>query len=78
MGDHAAPNDTAVFALLQALHPTLNKRQRPAFRIRCLGHIVNLCAHALIFGKGKGNSREDTREQSTKQMKMAGHLFGDR
>jgi len=46
-------------AILATLHPEFTKEQRSAFRVRCLGHIVNLCAHALIFGKGKGRRRED-------------------
>jgi hypothetical protein len=58
VGDNAASNDTAVSTILKALYPKLTKKQQTAFRIRCLGHIVNLCAHALIFGKGKGNRRE--------------------
>lgn len=59
VGDNAASNDTAVSAILTTLHPEYTKEQRSAFRIRCLGHIVNLCAHALIFGKGKGRRREE-------------------
>jgi len=58
VGDNAAVNDTAVSAILGGLHPTLTKKQRSAFRIRCLGHNINLCAHALIFGKGRGDRRE--------------------
>ena len=58
VGDNAASNDTAMLAILKVLHPRLSKRQLLAFRIRCLGHIVNLCAHALILGKGKGKRRE--------------------
>lgn len=59
VGDNAASNDTAVSAILTTLHPEYTKEQRSAFRVRCLGHIVNLCAHALIFGKGKGRRREE-------------------
>lgn len=59
VGDNAASNDTAMLAILKALHPGLPRRQRLAFRIRCLGHIVKLCAHALIFGKGKSKRREN-------------------
>jgi hypothetical protein len=58
VGDNAASNDTAMLAILKVLHPGLSKRQLLAFRIRGLGHIVNLCAHALILGKGKGKRRE--------------------
>ncbi|KAF4546931.1 Hypothetical protein D9617_95g039960 [Elsinoe fawcettii] len=59
VGDNAASNDTAVSAILTTLHPEYTKEQRSAFRIRCLSHIINLCAHALIFGKGKGRRREE-------------------
>ncbi|KAM0708841.1 hypothetical protein Q7P35_005494 [Cladosporium inversicolor] len=58
VGDNAASNDTTVSTILKALYPKLTKRQQTAFRIRCFGHIVNLCAYTLIFGKGKGNRRE--------------------
>jgi hypothetical protein len=58
VGDNAASKDAAMLAILKVLHPGLSKRQLLAFRIRCLGHIVNLCAYALIFGKGKGKRRE--------------------
>ena len=58
VGDNAASNDTAMLAILQVLHPGLFRIKRLAFRIRCFGHIVNLCAHAMIFGKGKGKRSE--------------------
>lgn len=59
VGDNAASNDTAVSAILTILHPEYTKQQRSAFGVRCLGHIFNLCAHALIFGKGKGRRCEE-------------------
>lgn len=52
-------NDIAVSVILANLHPEFTREQRSAFWGRCLGHIVNLCAHALIFGKGKGRRREE-------------------
>lgn len=62
--DNAASNDTAVSAILTILHPEYTKEHRSAFRVRCLGHIVNLCAHASISAKGKGRRREElTREE---------------
>ena len=54
VGHNAAVNVSAVFAILGSLHPTPTRKQCSAFRIRCLGHIINFCAHALISGKGKG------------------------
>ena len=44
----------------------MNAKQRQSLRIRCFGHIVNLCAHALIFGKGKG-SRHDQLAKAERQ-----------
>lgn len=59
VGDNAASNDTAVSTILTTIHPEFTREQRSAFRVRCLGHIVNLYGHALIFGKGKGRRREE-------------------
>jgi hypothetical protein len=57
VGDNASSNDSAIAAILKALHPQKTAKQLIAFRLRCFGHIVNLCAHALIFGKGEGGRR---------------------
>ena len=45
--DNANTNDTCVDTVLKTLRPDLNKKQR---RLRCLGHIINLAAQALLFG----------------------------
>jgi len=51
MADNASSNDTCVDLVLQALYPNMSKKQRLRRRLRCFGHIVNLCAQAFIIGK---------------------------
>lgn len=46
--DNATNNDTAVRAVIKAVRPDLDWKER---RIRCAGHILNLSAHAFLFGK---------------------------
>lgn len=51
MSDNASSNDTCVDCVLRTISPELSPAQRKARRLRCLGHIVNLCARALLIGK---------------------------
>jgi len=51
MADNADSNDKAINAILRALYPGLSAKQRKARRLRCFGHITNLCAQAFIIGK---------------------------
>jgi len=51
MADNAESNDTCIDAVLRALYPNMLARQRKARRLRCFGHITNLCAQAFIVGK---------------------------
>lgn len=51
MCDNASSNDTCVNNVLRAISPELSIAQRNARRLRCLGHVVNLCARALLIGK---------------------------
>lgn len=51
MCDNASSNDTCVDKVLNAISPELSIGQRKARRLRCLGHVVNLCARALLIGK---------------------------
>ena len=44
--DNAEFNDICVDAVLKAVRPDLEKKAR---RLRCLGHIMNLAAQALLF-----------------------------
>ncbi len=54
--DNAQNNDTAIDAVIHALYPAMLKPERDKRRLRCLGHVVNLCAQAFILGK---NAEED-------------------
>ena len=49
MADNAEPNDTCIRALLRQLRPDI--QDPDARRTRCLNHIINLVAKALLFGK---------------------------
>lgn len=51
MLDNIKSNDTAVDYILRKLCPSLTPRQRRRRRLRCLGHVVNLCCKAFLFGK---------------------------
>ena len=48
VADNVDTNDVAIKAILRILRPDLTIRNR---RARCLGHIINLAAKAIIFGK---------------------------
>lgn len=59
IGDNISSNDAAAHTILSRLYPGLSLEDRTGRRLRCLGHIVNLCANALIFGGGKkGGDKE--------------------
>lgn len=45
--DNAESNDKCVEVILQSLNPSLQKTHR---RLRCIGHIINLAAQALLLG----------------------------
>ena len=45
--DNADTNDTCVAAVLGTIRPDLQPKEG---RLRCLGHIINLAAKALLFG----------------------------
>jgi len=51
MSDNANNNDACVDQVLKTISPELSPVQRKARRLRCLGHVVNLCARALLIGK---------------------------
>ena len=59
MCDNASTNDTCVDAVLQALYPNMSEKQRKRRRLRCFGHIVNLCAQAFIVEKDAENVCKD-------------------
>ena len=51
VGDNAESNDVAVDAVLRVLYPKWSAKMRKQRRLRCFGHITNLCAQAFIIGK---------------------------
>ena len=46
--DNASSNNTCIDHLLRSIAPHLQKKHR---RLRCMGHIINLAAQALLIGK---------------------------
>jgi hypothetical protein len=51
MADNATSNDTCIDAVLKTLYPHMTATQQKRRRLRCFGHIVNLCAQAFLIGK---------------------------
>jgi hypothetical protein len=51
MADNATSNDTCIEAVLRGLYPNMSEKQRKRRRLRCFGHIVNLCAQGFLIGK---------------------------
>lgn len=51
MLDNASSNDTAVEFILKELCPWMDSKQRRNRRLRCLGHIINLCCQAFLMGR---------------------------
>jgi hypothetical protein len=51
IADNADNNDVCVDILFQELFPSMTANQRKKRRLRCAGHIINLCAHAFLMGK---------------------------
>jgi hypothetical protein len=54
MCDNIGTNDALMDLILKELHPTWTTKQRLSRRLRCLSHIANLCARALLFSTGAG------------------------
>ncbi|KAF7450657.1 Dimer-Tnp-hAT domain containing protein [Pyrenophora tritici-repentis] len=51
MLDNASANDTAVEFILKDLCPWMKSKQRRHRRLRCLGHVINLCCQAFLMGR---------------------------
>ncbi|KAA8623485.1 Dimer-Tnp-hAT domain-containing protein [Pyrenophora tritici-repentis] len=51
MLDNASANDTAVEFILKDLCPWMKSKQRRHCRLRCLGHVINLCCQAFLMGR---------------------------
>ena len=66
MSDNAANNDVAVAAVLKELFPNLTAKQSKARRLRCFSHITNLCARALLLGKGAGKALSELERKAAK------------
>ena len=66
MSDNAKSNDTATAVAMQQLYPSLSIKQRQGRRLRCMGHIVNLCARALLLGKGAGKRLSELERKELK------------
>lgn len=56
MCDNIGTNDALIDLIFRELYPHWTAGQRVARRLRCLGHTANLCARALILGKGASNA----------------------
>lgn len=66
MCDNAKSNDKAVSAVLKQLYPAIQQRQILARRLRCLGHITNLAARAMILGQNAGKALDRVNGQVRK------------
>ena len=51
MLDNASSNDAAVDFILKEICPWMTPKQRHHRRLRCLGHIINLCSQAFLMGR---------------------------
>jgi hypothetical protein len=50
MLDNHGSNDSAVDHILKKLRPDMSAQQRRFRRLRCLGHVINLCCQAFLLG----------------------------
>jgi hypothetical protein len=66
VADDDSPNDTAAAAICRELNLTDQARHR----LRCLGHIINLSAKDLLFGKEEGSFDFEVSEMA--KLKMEG------
>ncbi|KAG7408600.1 putative AC9 transposase [Fusarium oxysporum f. sp. rapae] len=55
MSDNASANDVCVDFVPRAVYPRMSDKQRKRRRLRCFGHVVNLCAQAFLIGKDAEN-----------------------
>ena len=74
MSDNASSNDSCVDHVLKAISPDLPANQRKARRLRCLGHVVNLCARALLVGK---ESKKTLRKLNSLTEEESGSVWRD-
>lgn len=50
VADNAESNDIAIDCVFRILIPNLSSDQRSYRRLRCWGHVLNLCANAYLWG----------------------------
>jgi hypothetical protein len=75
MADNATSNDVCVDNILCQLYPKMTAKQRQSRRLRCLGHITNLCARALLLGKRAGKALKDVEHKAAKGASAAVESF---
>lgn len=63
MTDNASSNDGCIEYVLRKLYPQVAAQQRAARRLRCFGHITNICARAALLGKGAGKAMDQAEVQ---------------
>jgi hypothetical protein len=54
--DNISTNDALIDLILLELHPHWTTKQRESCRLRCLGHVANICARASLLGAGAGKA----------------------
>lgn len=59
IADNASNNDPAIDMVLKALYPNMSVKARKSRRLRCLGHITNLIAKAMLLGRGGGKAMKE-------------------
>lgn len=75
LSDNASSNDTCVDNVLRTTSPELSPARRKARRLRRLGHVVNLCACALLIGK---DSKKTLRELESPSEEESENMWRDR
>jgi hypothetical protein len=79
MADNHEANDTCVDYVLQELYPWMTAIQWRKRRLRCTGHIINICADAFLMGK---DAEKIAREMDTAlregDIKRVGELWRKR
>ncbi len=73
MTDNASSNNTCVAEIINLIRPDLNLGE---WKLRCLGHIINLIAKALIFGnKSEAFEANTVIAESTNDLEAAMRLW---
>jgi len=67
MLNNATSNNIAVNLILKTLYLKMSVKQRRRHRLRCLSHVVNLCAQAFLLGKKAKSTLEELESAYSKQ-----------